>query len=287
MTNWNEKFRQNAGKAPAKIANTPKSSAIKEFPELTQEQSDKLEMLFSALIPLHKRKYSTLSLNEKRIVEFFCKRYKITKSGKPANDGEEVFTVLKLSAYAHKFLIRGTGMKYFSMPGFLGFHIYEDVRMNIDELYGDPFEYTGSPFHDALNSFPNNYLPIRASNGKSKIFAVYSSRKVSEVESYVFRERISVVPDEALYNNPLLPEDVTPKPVRQPKSVNKRDSNIRLVKEYGMMTPVVAALVTKYLESPEDFYDKYNVTEIITGDLVELLESFEKTQAFEEELRKL
>lgn len=275
MYNFKDKLRQNAGKGKAKENNSVPNAKVLPFPELTQEEKDKLAFMFDALIGLSGRLYSTLSLNEKRLVEMFCKRYQVTSKGNAHKEGEKAFTVLKISAYAHRFLVYGLQMEYFTIPPFKSFHIFEDERMNIDDLYGDTYKYSGSPFHDALRSYPTNYLPVRASQGKASILAIYSGSKASDLETYIFKERKSVLPDEALYNNPLLPEkepekvDVNP-PIPSDSQYLIYEKQVKLSLEIGLVTPLAAAFINRYLEIPEEFHQRYNTNIQITDELIAL-----------------
>ncbi|URF91756.1 hypothetical protein [Escherichia phage EC148] len=275
MYNFKDKLRQNAGKTKPKENNSVPDAKVLPFPELTQEEKDKLAFMFDALIGLSGRLYSTLSINEKRLVEMFCKRYQVTSKGNAHKEGEKAFTVLKISAYAHRFLVYGLQMEYFTIPPFKSFHIFEDERMNIDDLYGDTYKYSGSPFHDALRSYPTSYLPVRASQGKASIFAVYSGSKASDLETYIFKERKSVLPDEALYNNPLLPEkepekiDVTP-PTPSDSQYLIYEKQVKLSLEIGLVTPLAAAFINRYLEIPNEFHTRYNTNIQITDELIAL-----------------
>ena len=275
MYNFKDKLRQNAGKTKPKENNSVPNAKVLPFPELTQEEKDKLAFMFDALIGLSGRLYSTLSINEKRLVEMFCKRYQVTSKGNAHKEGEKAFTVLKISAYAHRFLVYGLQMEYFTIPPFKSFHIFEDERMNIDDLYGDTYKYSGSPFHDALRSYPTSYLPVRASQGKASIFAVYSGSKASDLETYIFKERKSVLPDEALYNNPLLPEkepektDVTP-PIPSDSQYLIYEKQVKLSLEIGLVTPLAAAFINRYLEIPNEFHTRYNTNIQITDELIAL-----------------
>lgn len=275
MYNFKDKLRQNAGKTKPKENNSVPNAKVLPFPELTQEEKDKLAFMFDALIGLNGRLYSTLSINEKRLVEMFCKRYPVTSKGNAHKEGEKAFTVLKISAYAHRFLVYGLQMEYFTIPPFKSFHIFEDERMNIDDLYGDTYKYSGSPFHDALKSYPTSYLPVRASQGKASIFAVYSGSKASDLETYIFKERKSVLPDEALYNNPLLPEkepekiDITP-PIPSDSQYLIYEKQVKLSLEIGLVTPLAAAFINRYLEIPEEFHSRYNTNIQITDELIAL-----------------
>lgn len=275
MYNFKDKLRQNAGKTKPKENNSVPNAKVLPFPELTQEEKDKLAFMFDALIGLSGRLYSTLSLNEKRLVEMFCKRYQVTSKGNAHKEGEKAFTVLKISAYAHRFLVYGLQMEYFTIPPFKSFHIFEDERMNIDDLYGDTYKYSGSPFHDALRSYPTNYLPVRASQGKASIFAIYSGSKASDLETYIFKERKSVLPDEALYNNPLLLEkepekvDVNP-PIPSDSQYLIYEKQVKLSLEIGLVTPLAAAFINRYLEIPDEFHTRYNTNIQITDELIAL-----------------
>lgn len=275
MYNFKDKLRQNAGKTKPKENNSVPDAKVLPFPELTQEEKDKLAFMFDALIGLSGRLYSTLSINEKRLVEMFCKRYQVTSKGNAHKEGEKAFTVLKISAYAHRFLVYGLQMEYFTIPPFKSFHIFEDERMNIDDLYGDTYKYSGSPFHDALRSYPTSYLPVRASQGKASIFAVYSGSKASDLETYIFKERKSVLPDEALYNNPLLPEkepekiDVTPSTPSESQYLIY-EKQVKLSLEIGLVTPLAAAFINRYLEIPNEFHTRYNTNIQITDELIAL-----------------
>ncbi|UIS74079.1 hypothetical protein [Escherichia phage EC104] len=275
MYNFKDKLRQNAGKTKPKENNSVPNAKVLPFPELTPEEKDKLAFMFDALIGLSGRLYSTLSINEKRLVEMFCKRYQVTSKGNAHKEGEKAFTVLKISAYAHRFLVYGLQMEYFTIPPFKSFHIFENERMNIDDLYGDTYKYSGSPFHDALRSYPTSYLPVRASQGKASIFAVYSGSKASDLETYIFKERKSVLPDEALYNNPLLPEkepekiDVTP-PIPSDSQYLIYEKQVKLSLEIGLVTPLAAAFINRYLEIPNEFHTRYNTNIQITDELIAL-----------------
>ncbi|QIO00104.1 hypothetical protein bastian_167 [Salmonella phage bastian] len=275
MYNFKDKLRQNAGKGKAKENNNIPNAKILPFPELTQEEKDKLAFMFDALLGLNGRIYSTLSINEKRLVEMFCKRYQVTSKGNSYKEGEKAFTVLKISAYAHRFLVYGLQMEYFTIPPFKSFHIFEDERMNIDDLYGDTYKYSGSPFHDALRSYPTSYLPVRASQGKASIFAVYSGSRASDLETYIFKERKSAIPDEALYNNPLLPEkepekiDVIP-PIPSESQYLVYEKQVKLSLDIGLVTPLAAAFINRYLEIPDEFHVRYNTNIQITDELIAL-----------------
>ncbi|AAS77065.1 33.8 kDa early protein [Escherichia phage T5] len=275
MYNFKDKLRQNAGKTKPKENNNVPNAKVLPFPELSQEEKDKLAFMFDALLGLNGRLYSSLNINEKRLVEMFCKRYQVTSKGNSYKEGEKAFTVLKISAYAHRFLVYGLQMEYFTIPSFSSFHIFEDERMNIDDLYGDTYKYSGSPFHDALRSYPTNYLPVRASQGKASIFAVYSGSKASDLETYIFKERKSVLPDEALYNNPLLPEkepekvDVTP-PIPSDSQYLIYEKQVKLSLEIGLVTPLAAAFINRYLEIPEEFHQRYSTNVQITDELIAL-----------------
>lgn len=293
MYNFKDKLRQNAGKGKTKENNSVPNAKVLPFPELTQEEKDKLAFMFDALIGLSGRLYSTLSLNEKRLVEMFCKRYPVTSKGNAHKEGEKAFTVLKISAYAHRFLVYGLQMEYFTIPPFKSFHIFEDERMNIDDLYGDTYKYSGSPFHDALRSYPTNYLPVRASQGKASIFAVYSGSKASDLETYIFKERKSVLPDEALYNNPLLPEkepektDVTP-PTPSDSPYLKFENHVGWVLEMGVASPLAAAFINRYLEIPNEFHTRYNTNIQITDELIAIAKGTPTdTKAYQEAYQEL
>lgn len=293
MYNFKDKLRQNAGKTKPKENNSVPNAKVLPFPELTQEEKDKLAFMFDALIGLNGRLYSTLSINEKRLVEMFCKRYPVTSKGNAYKEGEKAFTVLKISAYAHRFLVYGLQMEYFTIPPFKSFHIFEDERMSIDDLYGDTYKYSGSPFHDALRSYPTSYLPVRASQGKASIFAVYSGSKASDLETYIFKERKSVLPDEALYNNPLLPEkepekiDVTP-PIPSDSQYLIYEKQVKLSLEIGLVTPHAAAFINRYLEIPDEFHTRYNTNIQITDELIALAKDTPtNTEAYQKAYQEL
>ncbi|WLI71458.1 hypothetical protein CPTAKMECS_185 [Salmonella phage vB_SenS-AKM_ECS] len=293
MYNFKDKLRQNAGKGKAKENNNIPNAKILPFPELTQEEKDKLAFMFDALLGLNGRLYSTLSINEKRLVEMFCKRYQVTSKGNSYKEGEKAFTVLKISAYAHRFLVYGLQMEYFTIPPFKAFHIFEDERMNIDDLYGDTYKYSGSPFHDALRSYPTSYLPVRASQSKASIFAVYSGSKASDLETYIFKERKSAIPDEALYNNPLLPEkepekiDVTP-PIPSESQYLVYEKQVKLSLDIGLVTPLAAAFINRYLEIPDEFHTRYNTNIQITDELIAIAKDTPtNTEAYQKAYQEL
>ncbi|QYC50609.1 hypothetical protein [Salmonella phage JNwz02] len=290
--NFKDKLRQNAGKGKAKETNNIPNAKILPFPELTQEEKDKLAFMFDTLLGLNGRLYSTLSLNEKRLVEFFGKRYQVTSKGNALKEGEKPYTVIKISAYAHRFLIRALETEYFTLPSFSAFHIFEDERMNIDDLYGDRYQYSGSPFHDALRSYPNCYLPIRASQGKASVFAVYSGSKASDLETYIYKERRSAIPEEARYENPILPA----KEVKETKTSTtqtespylKFEKQVGWVLEMGIASPLAAAFINRYLEIPDEFHTRYNTNIQITDELIAIAKDTPtNTEAYQKAYQEL
>lgn len=261
----NTRFKQYKSTTPRKSesapSNTPKGARSAPIPELTQEEATKLDIMLEALISLRGKKYSELSLDEKRLVEMFCVRSQVDHRGasipKNPTDDFEIFTVIKASAYAHKFAVYSL-QEYFPMPNFQDFHIYEDERMNIDDLYGEPYEYSGHPFLDALRSWPKKYLPVRASKGKSRLFALWCGRTQKNLEEYNFKERLSVTPNEALYQNPLLPEEDMPIEVKEKEpEVPPIILAWNLLQENGMTKPSAAAIYDIFVADKEAFKNKY------------------------------
>ncbi|AYN56102.1 hypothetical protein STG2_138 [Salmonella phage STG2] len=290
--NFKDKLRQNAGRGKAKETNNIPNAKILPFPELTQEEKDKLAFMFDTLLGLNGRLYSSLSLNEKRLVEFFGKRYQVTSKGNALKEGEKPYTVIKISAYAHRFLIRALETEYFTLPSFSAFHIFEDERMNIDDLYGDRYQYSGSPFHDALRSYPNCYLPIRASQGKASVFAVYSGSKASDLETYIYKERRSAIPEEARYENPILPT----KEVKETKTSTsqtespylKFEKQVGWVLEMGIASPLAAAFINRYLEIPDEFHTRYSTNIQITDELIAIAKDTPtNTEAYQKAYQEL
>ena len=290
--NFKDKLRQNAGKGKAKETNNIPNAKILPFPELTQEEKDKLAFMFDTLLGLNGRLYSTLSLNEKRLVEFFGKRYQVTSKGNALKEGEKPYTVIKISAYAHRFLIRALETEYFTLPAFSAFHIFEDERMNIDDLYGDRYQYSGSPFHDALRSYPNCYLPIRASQGKASVFAVYSGSKASDLETYIYKERRSAIPEEARYENPILPikeiKETKTSTTQTESPYLKFEKQVGWVLEMGIASPLAAAFINRYLEIPDEFHTRYNTNIQITGELIAIAKDTPtNTEAYQKAYQEL
>uniref|UniRef100_A0AB39C1Q3 Uncharacterized protein n=1 Tax=Salmonella phage PMBT26 TaxID=3229745 RepID=A0AB39C1Q3_9CAUD len=290
--NFKDKLRQNAGKGKAKETNNIPNAKILPFPELTQEEKDKLAFMFDTLIGLNGRLYSTLSLNEKRLVEFFGKRYQVTSKGNALKEGEKPYTVIKISAYAHRFLIRALETEYFTLPSFSAFHIFENERMNIDDLYGDRYQYSGSPFHDALRSYPNCYLPIRASQGKASVFAVYSGSKASDLETYIYKERRSAIPEEARYENPILPikeiKETKTSTTQTESPYLKFEKQVGWVLEMGIASPLAAAFINRYLEIPDEFHTRYNTNIQITDELIAIAKDTPtNTEAYQKAYQEL
>lgn len=290
--NFKDKLRQNAGKGKAKETNNIPNAKILPFPELTQEEKDKLAFMFDTLLGLNGRLYSTLSLNEKRLVEFFGKRYQVTSKGNALKEGEKPYTVIKISAYAHRFLIRALETEYFTLPSFSAFHIFEDERMNIDDLYGERYQYSGSPFHDALRSYPNCYLPIRASQGKASVFAVYSGSKASDLETYIYKERRSAIPEEARYENPILPikeiKETKTSTIQTESPYLKFEKQVGWVLEMGIASPLAAAFINRYLEIPDEFHSRYNTNIQITDELITIAKDTPtNTEAYQKAYQEL
>ncbi|ANH50924.1 hypothetical protein [Salmonella phage 118970_sal2] len=168
---------------------------------------EKLRELLEMLEGCHERCYSELSLNEKRVVEMFCIRSARTVRGTSPKDEVKEYRVLVMHAWAQRFAVHSL-QEWFNLPAYKDFHVYEDEVMNYNELYGLSFKKTGSPMHDALNSFPDHYLPVREyrdREGNKPCFTIWNkSKTISDLDNYWFRTK------EGFLGTEPLPKDLKP-----------------------------------------------------------------------------
>lgn len=278
-----------------KVSNTPKNARTAPIPQVTPEEVDKLDIMLEALFLCNGKLYSELTLNEKRLVEMFCKRGEVNSLGatppKNTTDDYEIFTVLKFSAYAHKFAVHSLN-EYFACPTFKDFHVYEDERMNIDDLYGAPYLYSGHPMLDALKSWPKNYLPIRASKGKANLWAIYpggsGKGSQSDFASYAFKERLSITPDEPLYQNPLLPRVAPVSTVaEESKTTHSIITQWNILQDADMTLPSAAAIYDLFVADPEAFETKYGEKLELNPEFVKWVEKISRdTDGYREAVDK-
>lgn len=274
----NLRFRNalnNNGK-PAKTENTVRNGRVQGNPRLDEILTEKLDLLVESLFSLHKRNYSSLTLNEKRLVEMFCKRYYVNIKGDSWKEGEDKFTILKLGAYQHKFIVYHL-KSYFGMPNYNKFHIVEDEKMDINNLYSTPTtKRMVDPLIQALINFPKEYHPVRAFNNMPGLMAIYSGRSQKTLEEYQYKERLSLVPDEALYVNPLVPtsvqtvleEEVIVAKEPEPESNHLVISKFLKAIDSGVASPVVAAVYDVFAQNPEAFKSKFNMTPEFPEDIL-------------------
>lgn len=271
---------------------TPKSlvEPALPLPEFTEAQAAKMDALLVMLQDLHERKYSTLHINEKRLVELFCKRIYLGSSGAEVKEEEEwSYTALTMNAYAHTFAVSVLG-KYFQRPQFPVFHVIEDEKMDFNRLYGESFPYSGDPFIDALESFPTRYLPIRNSQGKAKIRAIWVGSKGTGARTnpkmFTYKNRATVTVNEAKYVSPYLNEDtpVEPTKVEKPKA-NFDQYTMSL--EMEICTPRAAAIYDVFARDPESFNNKFGELPKPTEHFLSQLEAVNRDlPAYQEELAK-
>ena len=77
--------KSRTARAKSAIRNAPE----KPFPELSMDEQDKLYGMLEQLFELNGKKYSELSINEKRLVEFFCMRTLVNAEGKKPEAGQK------------------------------------------------------------------------------------------------------------------------------------------------------------------------------------------------------
>lgn len=132
---------------------------------------EKLLALYEELLTLNGRKYSELSLNEKRLVEMFCSRVKVTDAGVPAKDGQ--YQTLAVSMYA-KYMLKEALGDQVTVRKPQTFNIVEDVELDFEELYGRNLPKARMKvMEDALDSYPDNYMPIRRYKGKVGVMYMF------------------------------------------------------------------------------------------------------------------
>lgn len=250
------RFRETVNKSRTTAAKKSSivNAVIKPFPDYPQEFKDKLWNMLEELYELNGRKYSELSLNEKRLAEMFLKRAYTTRDGKAVPRGEEgEYHLLSMSVYAHRFAVKVLD-EWFSVPKFNKLHVIEDVQMCIDDLYGSPAAtYNGDPFKAALIGYPDNYLPVRASQGKHEIFAAWQGGKQTDLSTYVYKMRETVVPNEAKFVKPYGLEAIATPSKERPEIFNLWDFH----KEGHAVTPSIVAHVVLKREYPDLYIKLY------------------------------
>lgn len=139
---------------------------------------EKLSTLYKELLKLNGRTYSSLSLNEKRLVELFCARKFVnSNTNRATSDPTASHSALVISWYMNIILIHLLCEKgYADYPD--KFCIIEDVELDIDELYGKgtsdkKYDTEFFVLRDALNSYPDNYIPVRKYKGRTNIKYVF------------------------------------------------------------------------------------------------------------------
>lgn len=181
------------------------------FPSFSEDQVDKLKKMWTLAQTCHGKKLSELSKYEKQVVEFFFKRVAVDNTGRliatkniSTLPEDQVFSRLAVNQWAISYMICVI-KEHVSCPAPQTLFVLEDEVLNPDDLYGDAYKYSGDPFMDGLNSWPDNYLPVRNSKGKAVIKAVWKSGS----GPYLYKDRAQsggVIKNEHLYKNPLLTE---------------------------------------------------------------------------------
>ena len=241
----------------ARRASRASAAVVRSFPQPDQELTQKLESMFEELFELHGRKYSTLTLNEKRLVEFFCTRSTKTAEGKKVPDGfhGDIFHTLTIGYYAHNFLVKTLG-EYFQLPTVKDFHIIEDVMMNPAELFGSPpLPYKADVFHNSLDSYPDYYIPVRESKGKAEIYGLTRSTKASDLDKYTYKSRESLFPNECRYSEYPVLQLITKEQIQEVVDViNKAENEIIL-----RVTPQLEELFLEHRRDWREFKKKYGI----------------------------
>lgn len=282
------RFKNALQRSRKSSSNTVLNAVEKPFPKYPEEMVTKLEGMLEELYELHQRKYSTLTTNERRLVEMFCRRYAVNEDGSSAKDdlGAE-YHVLKMSPYAHRFAVKVLN-QWFSYPQIKELYIIEDERMKYETLYGSHApSYNGDPFRCALTSYPDHYLPVRASEGKHEIFAVWQgSKAMKDLNSYVYKMRASVFPGGD-------PKFVTPWGIEkeEPAKPETRHETLQLFdyhQQEGEITPSIVAHVVLKREHPDLFIKLYGEDYEFSFEQHLLIKDFDQTNpAFLTELENL
>lgn len=252
--------KSRAYRAKTAIRNAPE----KPFPELEMEEQDKLFKMLEELFELNGKKYSELTLNQKRLVEFFCMRTVVNAEGKKPEVGEKQFRVLRMAGYAHRFSVRALS-EWFGHPALSKLHIIEDEPLNYLELYGETtYPYSGSPYHDGLRSYPDKYLPIRDSKSRAEIWAVWCGKKPSDVTQYKYKQREYTLANEVNFRDYPLYEEAKVEVTKDAPKVETKTiyhSDIEYFLEMqgkGEVDEKVAELYKERLQDIDAFKIKYN-----------------------------
>lgn len=138
---------------------------------------EKLDRLYKELLKLNGRAYSSLSLNEKRLVELFCARKFVSSNNRSTSDPTSSHSALVISWYMNIIIVHLLNQKsYADYPD--SFCIVEDVELDIDELYGESssgkrYDTEYFVIRDSLNSYPDKYIPVRKFKGMTNIKYVF------------------------------------------------------------------------------------------------------------------
>lgn len=228
---------------------------------------DKLQTIYETVKSCNGKKYSTLTLNEKRAVELLCSRALVTDKGAKSKEGS--FTTLAISAHAGwagKAILGGSQFPA-SQPSTLS--IIEDVEMNWKELDVPHSNIeTTNVFLDAILSWPDNYHAIRRYKGKTGITAFHGTEAKGYKEMPLKPPFLGYEVDYGIFPQWIKKEK--PKVARtvEPNDVKTLILPLHFIsKDILNMTPAVSALLTRGY-----FYDQDKEIVYRTEEYKEILE---------------
>lgn len=246
---------------------TPKSTKQKAVAvQAPAINTKKLIEILQIMDGLNGKKTSEMSREELMVTEMFFRDYAFA-DGKMVNENSEgqyyyqvpgkkeivlipknkVYRRMKLHAWAFPFILAGLiKTKGMTIPK-PKIEIINDANINWLHLSSGTFRSTGAPMYDALNSFPDNYLPIRKYKGR-RAATHYTNKTINFDPNDVgmFKER----------DNFLLTEADSSLPTSIEVTTNlKRESSIDILLQtpWSMIPGELQIDIVRGLRYPEEF----------------------------------
>lgn len=230
----------------------------------------KLIEILQIMDGLNGKKTSEMSREELMVTEMFFRDYAFA-DGKMVNENSDgqyyyqvpgkkeiilvpknkVYRRMKLHAWAFPFILAGLiKTKGMTIPK-PKIEIINDANINWLHLSCGTFKATGAPMYDALNSFPDNYLPIRKYKGRRA--ATHYTNKTTNFDPHnveMFKER----------DNFLLTEADSSLPTSIEITTNlKRESSIDIILQtpWSMIPSELQIDIIRGLRYPEEFKEYF------------------------------
>lgn len=186
----------------------------------------KLMTLLSILDGLNGKKTSEMSKEELMVTEMFFRDFAMYNGSPVSQDSNgryfykdknenvyvptsQVYRRMKFHGWAWSFIQAGLIKTKGSRIVKPKIEIINDANINWLHLSCGIFKATGAPMYDALNSFPDNYLPIRKYQGKRA--ATHYTNKTTQFDptERIFKERDNFLASEADASLPVFIEVTT------------------------------------------------------------------------------